>query len=444
MDDTDNSKVRRTYLITYSRADLHKFPTRQSFAEAVADAFRSERGKVVPEHWSCCLEQHADGNFHYHVALKLSGPKRWLEVKRSLEQQHGIVVNFSDHNGYYTAYRYVTKEDEIVYHSAGHPNLEEIGSPTTKRCHETYRKRRSENKCEKEGSRNEPATCKRKKLSNLDVAEFLVKNQIKSETELLAVANEQNEQGKKDLASYVISRNSKSLKELIQQTWKMQEACSAVQRENASRMDLIRKAANDECPSTCRGEWSTCAEEVLVRNKVHPILFAAAMRELLLFGRGKYRNIIIVGPTNCGKTFLLRPLQLIFKTFSNPAADKYAWVGADKAEIIFLNDFRWSKELIEWKSFLLLLEGDLVKLPAPKNHFSTDVTIERDTPVFATSKSVIKFKGNYNSQDQAEDEMMASRWKVFTFSHSIPEDQQKDVAPCANCFAKLVLLGEII
>ena len=144
-----------------------------------------------------------------------------------------------------------------------------------------------------------------------------------------------------------------------------------------------------------------------------------------------------------GKRFYLRPLELIFKIFSNPAADRYASVGVEHAEIIFLNDFRRSKELIEWKSFLLLLEGDRVNLPAPKNHFSTDICMSEDTPIFATSKSIIKYKGSYNSQDQAKDDMMASRWNVFTFFHSMPENEQKDVNPCAKCFAKLVLMGEI-
>ena len=128
--------------------------------------------------------------------------------------------------------------------------------------------------------------------------------------------------------------------------------------------------------SACEGRWLECAKEVLINNKVHPILFAAAIRELLLLGRGKYQNII-VGPTNCGKTFLLKPLELIFTTFSNPAVDKYAWVGADNCKIILLNDFRWSKELIKWKSFLLLLEGDVVRLPAPKNHYSAMLPLRR-------------------------------------------------------------------
>lgn len=63
--------------------------------------------------------------------------------------------------------------------------------------------------------------------------------------------------------------------------------------------------------------------------------------------------------TNCGKTFLLKPLEIIFRTFTNPANAKYAWVGADQAEVIALQDFHWSSELICWKNLLILLEGEM-------------------------------------------------------------------------------------
>ena len=204
-------------------------------------------------------------------------------------------------------------------------------------------------------------------------------------------------------------------------------------------MDIIREAAPGQCVQGCEGMWLKCAEEVLYNNKVHPILYAATVRELLTLGRGKYRNPMIVGKTNCGKTFLLKPLLFLFDTFSNPAADKYAWVGADRKEVIWLNDFRWSRELIEWKSFLLLLEGDQVNLPAPKNHYAIDVCIDHDVPIFATSKDTISYRGPYNAEDKNEDDMMASRWKVFYFTHSIPEEEQKDIAPCQHCFSKLAV-----
>lgn len=451
-DEINCGKPRRSYLITYSQADLNKFPTRESFAAAICEVFTSERSKFRPQHWACCLENHADQGFHYHMALKLTGPKKWLECKRALQRKHGVVVNFSDHDGYYTAYRYISKSDENVYHSPNHPNLDEIGSPKTKNClQRTYHQRRRNRQAATLGTtpqndeepNSNPPTKKMKKLSNIDVSEFIHKHNIRNQTTFLAVANAQQEEGKKDLANYALSRSKKSLDELIQQTWRMKEAAAVLKRQKASRMDIIREAAAGTCVENCEGLWLRCAEEVLVNNKLHPILFAAAVRDLLILGRGKYRNVMIVGPTDCGKTFLFRPLELLFNTFSNPAADKYAWVGADKKEIIWLNDFRWTRELIEWKSLLLLLEGDRVNLPAPKNHFAMDVCIDTDIPIFATSKDVIKYRGSYNAEDQREDDMMASRWKVFRFTHSIPEREQKKMTPCPHCFAKLVLMGEI-
>jgi hypothetical protein len=70
----------------------------------------------------------------------------------------------------------------------------------------------------------------------------------------------------------------------------------------------------------------------------------------------------------------------------NPATTSYAWVGSENAGVIFLNDFRWSPEILAWKNMLLLLEGQTLHLPAPKTHFSKDIVFERDTPIFATSK----------------------------------------------------------
>ena len=150
-----------------------------------------------------------------------------------------------------------------------------------------------------------------------------------------------------------------------------------------------------------------------------------------------------MGPANSGKTFRLKPLELIFKTFSNPATDKYAWVGSDKCEVILLQDFRWCPELINWKDMLLLLEGEIVKLPAPKNHFTTDVCINTGIPIFATSKSKIEYVGKFNARDEKETEMMDMRWKVFEFTKRIPEEMQRHLTPGVRCFAELVFLGEM-
>ena len=81
------------------------------------------------------------------------------------------------------------------------------------------------------------------------------------------------------------------------------------------------------------------ALDILQRNCIARDDFCSAIRELLQKGRGKYRNIFLKGPANCGKTFLLNPLTIIYKTFLNPASTTFAWVGAESAEIIFLKRF---------------------------------------------------------------------------------------------------------
>ena len=48
-------------------------------------------------------------------------------------------------------------------------------------------------------------------------------------------------------------------------------------------------------------------------------VFTEAVRNLLEQGRGKFCNILIKGPANTGKTYLLNPLNTIYKSFTNPA-----------------------------------------------------------------------------------------------------------------------------
>ena len=90
--------------------------------------------------------------------------------------------------------------------------------------------------------------------------------------------------------------------------------------------------------------------------------FLTISKGLLIHGRGKKRKLIIIGPANYVKTFMLKPLKLIFSDiiFENPVNDKYAEVGSEKAKVRLLNDFRWSKNLIPSHDILLLLEVDTV------------------------------------------------------------------------------------
>ena len=113
-------------------------------------------------------------------------------------------------------------------------------------------------------------------------------------------------------------------------------------------------------------------------------------------------------------------------------------MGAEGAEGLFLNYFRWSPAIIQWHDFPLLLEGQLVHLPAPKSHYAKDIVYDKDTPIFATGKHPIMYVKS-RAIDERENEMMSVRWKVFHFNSHISQEKQKEIPPCCKCLARLIL-----
>ena len=104
----------------------------------------------------------------------------------------------------------------------------------------------------------------------------------------------------------------------------MENFKSIMDKQTQSRMEIIYTYAMKECDDSGQGEWLRCAKEVLRQNKIDSFDFSSALRQLLSKGRGKQRNVLIVGPPNCGKTFLLPLLEILYDTFCNPSNDKHA------------------------------------------------------------------------------------------------------------------------
>jgi len=68
--------------------------------------------------------------------------QRWITSKRAL-LGIGISVHFSDqHANYYTAWQYVTKEDENALHSPDHPDLSSALPQTNVASTATHTRRR--------------------------------------------------------------------------------------------------------------------------------------------------------------------------------------------------------------------------------------------------------------------------------------------------------------
>ena len=412
--------VRRVYLITYTNANTELY-NREKFCTTVIEAFKAvTRGGSVKQ-WACCMEQHENGAYHFHMCVLLNNLQCWIKVKKYITERYGIVLNFSGHGGYHTAYRYVTKQDKGFIKSTNHP--ENIDIPKT-----TSATKKKTSQLSKKS--------KVKRLSNIDVSNIILKNKLRSRVDLLAFAKSTSSKGDKGLYEFVLNRGDKKVNDLLHLVWEMETAKEKQERAQLTRLEILREQLNSLC--VCNGEWLECALEILEKNGIERVLFADAVATLLALGRGNGRNIYITGPANCGKTFILDPLRIIFSTFLLPASCLYAWLGVEDKEVIFLNDFRWSSLILPWSDMLLLLESHVVHFAAPKTSYSKGIEFSRDTPVFATAKAPISFVKS-SVIDDRETEMMNVRWRFFHFKHQFDLREQKTIAPCGNCFAKLLL-----
>lgn len=438
-------EFRSVYLVTYSQADMTKFPTREVFARAMVESFSTGTAKVVQ--WVCCREKHRKGGDHYHLAIKLDRNQRWMMSKRYLQRVYGITVHYSSrHHNYYSAWLYTTKSDREFKESSGHPDLRNRGSPRTDLASRGRRKRarreedteqgerldESPNSDDGEPDQNKSNNPRKRRLSAFEVSEIIIEKGIESVTELQALAKKQKSEGKTDLAEFIVNRAPRVVSYVVQTAWDIENADATLQRSRKSRMLLLEEAGEGDCVNGCDGQWRLCANEILYKSGIDVELFRTAVKDLLLRGRGKNRNLLLTGPTNCGKSFLLNPLKVIYRTFCNPATGTFAWVSVESAE------FRWSAQIIPWHDLLLMLEGDVVHLPAPKTHYSTDICLQKDTPVFATGKGPLIYVKN-GVIDHQETDMMSSRWRILKLHHQVPREAQREVPPCQKCFSNLVM-----
>ena len=133
-------------------------------------------------------------------------------------------------------------------------------------------------------------------------------------------------EGKTDIAEFVVNWGPKVVAEVLNTAWELNTAQDHLSRSKKSQIDILREAQSTECVPECNGMWLTCAKQVLQQNGINLRSFLDAVKELIHKGRGKYRNIMIVGPANCGNTFILNPLSIIYNTFCNPACSSFALV----------------------------------------------------------------------------------------------------------------------
>ena len=102
---------------------------------------------------------------------------------------------------------------------------------------------------------------------------------------------------------------SKRFQELIEHVWSMHGVAEKENLETISRTGKLISIGNQECIAICNGKWLQAACQVHSWNSINKFVSATAVYELLEKDHKKCLNISLDGPSNCGKNFLLEPLE---------------------------------------------------------------------------------------------------------------------------------------
>ena len=460
-------KRSRVYLLTYSQANLQLFPTRESFGRAVVQSFGGNRVSWL----AVCIEKHRNGGVHYHAAVRLSTAAGWTAAKKYLTEQYNVVVNFkeSPDGGFYNrVFTYISKEDptpKMMGILEAHPDKDDLKCVAAERANEAYRRNRASTRAATAAAAAGPSKGKASKkkeepprLTLLNVGMIIRERNIRSELELFATAEELRKSDDGQMALLLMRIGEKRRKELLADAWRLADAQRQIRLRSTSRKELL--VAHHSTPSNCVcpsfAMWFTLAIDLCVKNSIKWEEVGSALYDCIVGGRKKHKNILIAGQADCGKTFLLEPLKLVFEHILNsPPSSVFGWLGVEKAQIIYLNDFRWinpvtnKQGIITWDAFLRLLDGTSCTLPAPMNSHNKHIEIsnENDIPILCTTIDEIRYYEKHLDEPQTEkhhheNDMMKQRWNVIKLSHRIPKDQKADIEPCGWCFCNFLCSGK--
>ena len=121
---------------------------------------------------------------------------------------------------------------------------------------------------------------KRKRLSAFEFSEIIVSKGLKSSTDIdaLALAHMQKNEGKIDMAEFIVSRGSKVVNEVLRTAWEMKEAKAAQERAARSRFEILQEARGEPCTCKQASRWHASATDLLEHNGISRKSFARAVK----------------------------------------------------------------------------------------------------------------------------------------------------------------------
>ena len=137
------------------------------------------------------------------------------------------------------------------------------------------RKRRSEQSCtdETEPSSSTATAKKPKRLTNSDVSDFMVKNNIRKESELMQIALQRSANGEKDLQGFILNKNSQGSCRLDLHHLANARSCTnRCARKNLENRNYSKSSKGRMCFKLQRGMVPMCKRSPPKQQHQHLLL----------------------------------------------------------------------------------------------------------------------------------------------------------------------------
>ncbi|CAE7261067.1 unnamed protein product [Symbiodinium sp. CCMP2592] len=212
-----------------------------------------------------------------------------------------------------------------------------------------------------------------------------------------------------------VCRYQSDLEQKIRFAWEIHDAPDEVAHDAMSNWDCVLAAR--EKPCVCHGRWVNACAKCLTE------------------GRGKYNNVYIYGP-RFGAECYVKPVGV---------ANSFPLQSIFDKRIMVLQDLRVDSLKLSFDALLVLLEGQALEVPLPRNHFAANKVYTGTAGCFATSGNKLRIPHceavKLNVLPAEQDAMMDARWQYFRFDHAFSAVDIEKIEACASCYANWVSAG---
>ena len=397
-------------------------------------------------------EKHADGTYHFHVAVKLSKKLRFAAAKRTLMERHGLVSHWSStHTQWWSTLRYClyTSDKKLEVDTERLPWVAEgLTFDVFREAQEPFRVKTWNARREKKDT-EAPALQERVSFTKLDFHALVEDKALNTKKRLLAYVQDYGTAAEQAFCA----KHQRRLQEYLEDAEEWSSARAAAALEAKKDWDIVCAAAETPCPEGATCVYAQAARDFFVAHQASftETELAVSLRAIIIGGPSKERRVpFLVGNTNTGKSTVVESFDDIFgetAVFHLPAETDNrggalrGWL-LDK-RFVFWDEFEplvfISKGVMPKSQFLKAFNGQLfeVQLNQRTNDGNKPFRWNRGAVFTAKEKELWTLREGITAEDVTH---IKSRVQMFRCSGQIVL-RPGGVPKCAHCMAKWVCDG---